>query len=87
MIHEGSVFSESLALGSRVGSPTPELDVDPEEAMYMLSVFRIEPGQDRAMPRWQKSLFRVLEKFSANRTQVLHLPPNRTIVMGAEAEL
>lgn len=66
---------------------TPELDVDPEEAMYMLSVFRIEPGQDRAMPRWQKSLFRVLEKFSANRTQVLHLPPNRTIVMGAEAEL
>lgn len=66
---------------------TPELDVDPEEAMYMLSVFRIEPGQDRAMPRWQKALFRVLEKFSANRTQVLHLPPTRTVVMGAEAEL
>ncbi|UYG16074.1 KUP/HAK/KT family potassium transporter [Brachybacterium huguangmaarense] len=64
-----------------------ELDIDPEEATYMLSVFRIEPGDDRCMPHWQKSLFRFLEKFSANRTQVLHLPPTRTIVMGAEAEL
>ncbi|MGP9693210.1 potassium transporter Kup [Brachybacterium sp. AOP25-B2-12] len=64
-----------------------ELDIDPDEAFYMLSVFRIEPGQDRCMPRWQKGLFRLLEKFSANRTQVLHLPQNRTTVMGAEAEL
>lgn len=64
-----------------------ELDIDPEEAFYMLSVFRIEPGDDRCMPHWQKSLFRFLEKFSANRTQVLHLPQNRTTVMGAEAQL
>lgn len=74
------------ALRLAVGG-SPELDVDPEEARYMLSVFRIEPGHDRSMPRWQKSLFRALEKASANRTQVLHLPPNRTVVMGAEAEL
>ncbi len=65
----------------------PELDVDPDAAMYMLSVFRIEPGSDGCMPRWQKSLFRSLEKLSANRTQVLHLPPARTVVMGAEAAL
>lgn len=66
---------------------SPELDIDPDEAFYMLSVFRIEPGDDRCMPRWQKAVFRFLEKFSANRTQVLHLPPHRTTVMGAEAEL
>lgn len=65
----------------------PELDIDPEEVTYMLSVFRIEPGRDRCMPRWQKAVFRLLEKLSSNRTQVLHLPPTRTIVMGAEAEL
>ncbi|WP_347041390.1 potassium transporter Kup [Brachybacterium nesterenkovii] len=66
---------------------SPELDIDPDEAFYMLSVFRIEPGDDHCMPAWQKVLFRLLEKFSANRTQVLHLPPARTAVMGAEAEL
>ncbi|GAB2545207.1 potassium transporter Kup [Brachybacterium huguangmaarense] len=66
---------------------SPELDIDPEKASYMLSVFRIEPGEDPCMPRWQRGLFRFLERSSANRTQVLHLPPERTIVMGAEAEL
>lgn len=64
-----------------------ELDFDPEEANYMLSVFRIEKGEDRCMPRWRKGLFRFLEKFSANRTHALHLPPARTTVMGAQAEL
>jgi KUP system potassium uptake protein len=39
------------------------------------------------MARWRKTLFRALEKFSANRTQVFHLPADRTIVMGAEAVL
>lgn len=39
------------------------------------------------MPRWQKELFRLLEKASANRTQVLGLPPTRTVVMGAETVL
>ncbi|MEE1650704.1 KUP/HAK/KT family potassium transporter [Brachybacterium sp. J144] len=65
----------------------PELIVDPEQAVYFLSVFRIEPGSDDAMPRWQRVLFRQLEKASANRTQVLHLPPARTVVMGAESVL
>ncbi|MDO5661503.1 MAG: KUP/HAK/KT family potassium transporter [Brachybacterium sp.] len=65
----------------------PDLAEDPYEAMYMLSVFRIEKGGDLPMPRWQKSLFRVLEKAGANRTEALHLPPDRTIVIGAETLL
>lgn len=64
-----------------------ELEFDPETATYMLSVFRIEKGESHGMNRWQKSLFRLLEKFSANRTQVLHLPLARTTVMGVPAEL
>ncbi len=55
--------------------------------MYVLSVFRIEAGLEPVMPRWQKRLVRLLEKGSANRTQVLHLPPSRTVVMGAETVL
>ncbi|MGP5079588.1 potassium transporter Kup [Brachybacterium alimentarium] len=65
----------------------PELVLDPEDAVYFLSVFRIEPGQDSSMPRWQKAIFRQLERASANRTHVLHLPPTRTVVMGAETVL
>lgn len=65
----------------------PALAVDADEAMYVLSVFRIEAGQEPVMPRWQKRLVRLLEKGSANRTQVLHLPPSRTVVMGAETVL
>lgn len=68
-------------------TPIPGLDFDPGDAVYYLSVFRIEPGTDRSMPRWQKVLFRILEKASANRTQVLGLPPTRTVVMGAETVL
>lgn len=74
------------ALRQAVGR-TPELDFDPKEAMYIISVFRIEPGGDARMARWQKSLFRTLEKASANRTHVLHLPADRTTVMGETAEL
>lgn len=65
----------------------PELDLDPESAMYVLSVLRLEPGQDRSMPRWQKALYRQLDRASAQRTAVLHLPTTRTVVMGAETEL
>jgi KUP system potassium uptake protein len=65
----------------------PALAIDPDEAMYVLSVFRIEAGRDPVMPRWQKALVRALERGSANRTQVLHLPPARTVVMGAETVL
>lgn len=60
----------------------PELHFDPDEAMYVLSVFRIEPGRSRVMAKWRKQLFRLLERGSAKRTHVLHLPPERTIIVG-----
>jgi KUP system potassium uptake protein len=90
----------------------PELDLDLAEAIYVLSVLRLEPGrssraaqaggaaqggagaasgggaaQERRMPRWQRVLFRELHRTSAQRTQVLHLPTGRTVVLGAETEL
>ncbi|OYN89955.1 potassium transporter Kup [Parenemella sanctibonifatiensis] len=71
----------------RYGDTMPELALDPEQAMYVLSVFRIELGKEPVMPRWQKLLVRALERGSANRTQAMHLPTSRTVVMGAETEL
>jgi KUP system potassium uptake protein len=64
-----------------------DLDFNEREATYMLSVFRIEPGGSARMPRWQKQLFRALEKASANRTRVFHLPQSRTVVMGGSIRL
>lgn len=69
------------------GQIVPLFTVEADQAIYFLSVFRIEPGHDESMAGWQKTLFRLLERASANRTQVLHLPPARTVVMGAETEL
>jgi KUP system potassium uptake protein len=82
--HDSQDVPQAIAMAR---GRTPELEFDPRTAIYMLSVFRIEPGDDRCMARWRKTLFRALEKFSANRTQVFHLPADRTIVMGAEAVL
>jgi len=67
----------------------PELDLAEhlDEAVYVLSMLRVVPGEDRTMPRWQRALFRSVHRTSAQRTQVLHLPPARTLLMGAETEL
>ena len=72
----------------------PELDLDLEDAIYVLSTLRLEPApgggsaaQAGGMPRWQRALFRQLSRASAQRTLVLNLPSSRTLVMGAETEL
>lgn len=64
----------------------PELGFREQDATYVLSVFRIEPGKSTTWrwPRWQRRMFRFLERQSANRTEGLHLPEDRTIVMGSE---
>lgn len=71
-----------LALGAN-----QQLLFNPAQVWYVLSVFRLEPDPDRkrqSWPRWQRSLFRYMERGSANRTQVFHLPPKRTVISGAE---
>lgn len=75
----------------------PELDLALEDAVYVLSILRIEPAPHGTasssslpgehMPTWQKALFRQLTRASAQREHVLHLPPSRTLIMGAETEL
>lgn len=74
------------ALRLAVGK-SEELVFNPAEAWYVLSVFRVEQDSSESpqeWPRWQRSLFRYMERISANRTQVFHLPPERTVISGAE---
>ena len=68
----------------------PEYGVNPADAHYVLSVFRIEPSDERhpdSWPTWQRHVFRILERWSTNRTHVFRLPPERTIVLGSEIQV
>ena len=72
----------ALAVGK-----TPELDIDLDEARYFLSVLTVQATGHRGLRTWRKRLFAWMYHNAANRTEVFHLPPERTIVMGAHVEL
>jgi len=72
----------ALAIGK-----TPELDVDPEEAHYFLSLLDVHASGSEGMREWRKRLFVWMAHATANRTEDLHLPPDRTIVIGARVDL
>jgi len=72
----------ALAIGK-----TPELDVDPEEARYFLSLLDVHATSNEGMRAWRKRLFVWMAHATANRTEDLHLPPERTIVIGARVDL
>ena len=72
----------ALAIGK-----TPELDVDPEEAHYFLSLLDVHATSNEGMRTWRKRLFVWMAHATANRTEDLHLPPERTIVIGARVDL
>jgi KUP system potassium uptake protein len=72
----------ALAIGK-----TPELDVDPDEAHYFLSLLDVHASGNEGMTAWRKRLFVWMAHATANRTEDLHLPPERTIVIGARVDL
>ena len=74
-----------LAIGK-----SPELKFDLGAATYVLSAYRIEPPEKTdasPWPMWQRKLFRYLERVSANRTQVFHLPQRETTVVGSVVQV
>lgn len=60
-----------------------ELDFDPAEACYFLSILRVSADEKSKLPRFGRRLFMWLAANEASRTDVFHLPPERTVVMGA----
>lgn len=71
----------ALAIGR-----TPELDFDLDQAHYFLSLLSVHAVGARGWKTWRKRLFVWLSHIAANRTEVFHLPPDRTVVMGAAIE-
>jgi KUP system potassium uptake protein len=72
----------ALAIGT-----CPALDVDLDDAHYFMSVLTVQATGPRGLKTWRKRLFAWMYHNAADRTEVLHLPPDRTIVMGAHVEL
>ncbi|NUL47209.1 potassium transporter Kup [Cellulosimicrobium funkei] len=71
----------NLALAVGLG---PELDVDLGSAHYFISVLALLPPHAHPFHSWAQRLFLALERNQADRTEVFHLPPARTVVMGSE---
>jgi KUP system potassium uptake protein len=71
----------ALAIGK-----TPELNVDPEQAHYFLSLLDVH-ASDPSPKAWRIRLFAWMAHATANRTEALHLPPDRTVVIGSRLDL
>lgn len=65
----------------------PEVSLEPEEARYFLSSLRVSKRDIPTMSRWRRSLYLWLSGLAASRTDVFHLPLERTIVIGGHLEM
>ena len=87
-VHVGFTDSQDVPKGLALAlGKTPELDVDLDTVHYFLSVLTVHATGPRGLRSWRKRLYVWMHHNAANRTEVFHLPPDRTIVMGAHIEL
>ncbi len=66
---------------------SPELDVDPDEALYFLSRMVLERGRRPGMSSWRKRMFVGMSHNAANPAAYFCLPVGRTVIMGSRIEL
>ena len=87
-VHVGFNDSQDIPKGLALAiGASPELDVDIEDAHYFLSVLTVHATGAPRMTGWRERLFVWMAHNAANRTEVFHLPPERTVVMGANLDL
>jgi KUP system potassium uptake protein len=87
-VHVGFTDSQDIPKGLALAvGKSPELDVDLDEAHYFLSVLTVQATGHRGLRTWRKRLYAWMYHNAASRTEVFHLPPERTIVMGAHIDL
>jgi KUP system potassium uptake protein len=64
-----------------------EGEIDPDRVSYFVSRIVIVTSGDSGMPRWRKRLFVAIARNATNPSTYLHLPDERTVVMGAHIEI
>jgi KUP system potassium uptake protein len=75
---------ETLRLASEKGL---EGDIDVDNCSYFLSKITIVLSDEDGMPRWQKKLFLLLTRTSANPAEYFVLPDDRIVTMGSHINL
>ena len=58
---------------------SPEIDFDPNEATYFVSLTRIVVGHERTMPTWQKKLYAIMHRNSLSVSDYYKLPIAKTV--------
>lgn len=87
-VHVGFADSQDIPKGLALAiGKTPELEVDLDDAHYFMSLITVHATGRRGLRTWRKRLYAWMYHNAANRTEVFHLPPERTVVMGAHLEL
>ena len=75
------------ALAHAAGREPALADADLDNATYFLSRASLALGRSKGMAMWRKHLFLLLARNAASPGHTFALPPNRTVVMGAEIEI
>ncbi len=62
-------------------------DLDPDEASYFVSRINLRRTHRPGLRTWRKALFIGLAHNAASQAEFLHLPDDRTVVMGSHVDL
>jgi KUP system potassium uptake protein len=60
---------------------TDELNINPKEAVYFISLSRIVVSKRHTMRSWQKSLYQIMSRNSLSSSDYYHLPVENTVEM------
>jgi KUP system potassium uptake protein len=64
-----------------------ELNVDPEEAAYFISLSKVVKSRRRNLPGWRKSLYSLMARNALSPTDYYKLPVERTVEMSSLIKL
>jgi KUP system potassium uptake protein len=87
-VHVGFNDSQDIPRGLALAiGQSPELTLDVDDAHYYLSLLAVHAGRAPHRKNWRERLFVWMANNAASRTEVFHLPPERTVIMGANLHL
>lgn len=66
---------------------SPELDFDPNDVSYFISLSKVVPGGQHTLARWRKSLYTIMARNALSQSDYYKLPTNRTVEMRTLIEL
>lgn len=76
--HDSPNLPKSL---SEIRELSPELDFDPNEAVYFISLSRIVASKKHKMMSWQKKLYEIMSRNALSASDYYKLPVDNTIEM------